>query len=177
MERGRAPRSLWRRRVIIKRLLDLLDGATKAVSAVVLAVSVLVIFFQVIFRYGFNFTLPWTEELARYCNVWMTFLGIGLVSRMREHIRLDFLDYILKDKGKFVFLVFDSICSLVFFAFLGWEGWKMLGPLTRQISQGVMLPLMYIYLIIPIGCAILVIFTFETVVTKAAALGGKKVAS
>ena len=36
---------------------------------------VLVTLAQVIFRYVLAAPLPWSEELARYCFVWIVFLG------------------------------------------------------------------------------------------------------
>jgi TRAP-type C4-dicarboxylate transport system permease small subunit len=93
----------------VQKLLDAIESGVRAVSAVVMFVSVVVIFVQVISRYIFNYTPPWSEELARTGNVWMTFLGIGMVSRVREHIRIDFVDYLFKEKGRYVFLLLEGL--------------------------------------------------------------------
>jgi TRAP-type C4-dicarboxylate transport system permease small subunit len=146
---------------MMRKLLDVIDRAVKAASAVVMFVSVVVIFLQVISRYGFNYTPPWSEELARTGNVWMTFLGIGLVSRVREHIRIDFVDYLLAEKGRYACLMLEATASIAFFALLGWEGYKTLGPVVRQTMPGLQISLYWAYVIIPIGSALLLVFTLE----------------
>ena len=42
---------------------------------IIFCLIVLLIFTQVLFRYLLNNSLNWTEELAKYLFVWMTFIG------------------------------------------------------------------------------------------------------
>jgi TRAP-type C4-dicarboxylate transport system permease small subunit len=147
-----------------QKLLDAIVCGIRAVSAVVMFVSVVVIFIQVFSRYLFNYTPPWSEELARTGNVWMTFLGIGLVSRVHEHIRIDFVDYLFGDKGRYGCLVLEAAASIAFFAFVGWEGYKTLRPVLRQTMPGLQISLFWAYVIIPIGCASLLVFTVDHLV-------------
>jgi len=60
-----------------------------AITAVaVMTASILV---QVFCRYVLNDSLPWSEELARYLMVWMTFLTLPVVSRTKQHAALDII--------------------------------------------------------------------------------------
>ena len=45
---------------------------------------------QVFFRYVLNAPLIWSEELARYLLVWVTFLGIPYGIRHRAHIEMEY---------------------------------------------------------------------------------------
>ena len=156
------------------KLLDVVDRGVKAVAAVVMFVSVVVIFLQVISRYGFNYTPPWSEELARTGNVWMTFLGIGLVSRVREHIRIDFVDYLFGEKGRYCCLALEAVAKITCFAFVGWEGYKTLTPVLRQTMPGLQISLFWAYLVIPIGCALLLVFTIEHLIKMTRKLFGQE---
>ncbi|MFT2110436.1 TRAP transporter small permease [Marinomonas sp. 2405UD68-3] len=60
-----------------------------ALSAV--AIMTFVILLQVFFRYVLNNSFPWSEELARYLMVWMTFLTLPVVSRMSQHAALEII--------------------------------------------------------------------------------------
>src|SRR5262245_26766549 len=53
-------------------------------------VLALVVFHQVFTRYVLNDAAGWTEEIARYLLVAVTFLGAALAVRRNSHIRVDF---------------------------------------------------------------------------------------
>ena len=59
--------------------------------ALLLGAIVLVMFAQVVFRYTLNNSLSWSEELAKYLFIWLTFLGAALCIRDRIHIGVEFL--------------------------------------------------------------------------------------
>lgn len=46
------------------------------------------IFVQVVLRYGFSYSLSWSEELARYLFVWLMWLGVSYAARNRTHLRV-----------------------------------------------------------------------------------------
>ena len=54
-------------------LLDKIEGTLCTLFACVMAVAIL---FQVINRNTFQLPFTWGEELARYCMVWLMFIGI-----------------------------------------------------------------------------------------------------
>jgi TRAP-type transport system small permease protein len=66
---------------ISKGIQTLLIGCT--------AMLVLVVFAQVVFRYVLQLPLTWSEELARYLLIYMTFLGSALLIGEKGHISVD----------------------------------------------------------------------------------------
>ncbi|MEQ3727619.1 MAG: TRAP transporter small permease subunit, partial [Tateyamaria sp.] len=44
----------------------------RAIGIVAIAVMVVAILIQVVARYVFNNALPWPDEAARFCMLWMT---------------------------------------------------------------------------------------------------------
>jgi TRAP-type C4-dicarboxylate transport system permease small subunit len=78
---------------------------------------------QVIFRYVLNLPLMWTEELARLMCVLTTYFGAVVVLLLREHIRVDFIDTLLRPRGRAVAAVLGNILMgwfLVAFAYGCW---------------------------------------------------------
>ena len=51
----------------------------------------LVVAAQVLSRYLFNHSLFWSEELARYFLVWLSFLGASVAYRRKVHPGIDLL--------------------------------------------------------------------------------------
>ena len=56
------------------------------VLALLFGAAIVIISAQVIFRYVFNSSLSWPEEIARYLFTWMIFLGAALALRDKTHI-------------------------------------------------------------------------------------------
>ena len=58
--------------------------------AILLGLIVAIMFAQVMFRYTFNNSLSWSEEIAKFIFIWITFLGAALCFRDRKHLGVDF---------------------------------------------------------------------------------------
>ena len=58
------------------------------IASVLTAGMVAVIFLQVVNRYVFNSPIAWTEEVARFLFVWLSFLGAFLAIRANAHINI-----------------------------------------------------------------------------------------
>ncbi len=67
-----------------------------------LSVMTIVVFLQVIFRYVLKGSLPWSEELSRYCMVWVTFIGVSAGIKAGTHMGLDALLLVLPAKAGFI---------------------------------------------------------------------------
>ena len=72
---------------LIDRLCRLLSG----VMVLFLAAMVIMVFGNVVLRYGFNSGITISEELSRWLFVWMTFLGALVALRSHAHLGTDSL--------------------------------------------------------------------------------------
>jgi len=61
----------------------------KAIIVLCLAAMVVMVFANVVMRFVFNTGIPVSEELSRWCFVWLTFLGAILVLHERSHLGVD----------------------------------------------------------------------------------------
>ena len=72
----------------MKTLRRVSDTVNKVVSYVGISIFVVLIIacvMQVFFRFVLNSSLSWTEELARYCFIWMHMLGASLLIEGSGH--------------------------------------------------------------------------------------------
>jgi len=67
----------------------------KAMIVIFLAAMVIMVFANVVLRFIFNTGIPVSEELSRWCFVWLTFLGAILVLHERKHLGVDVLLQVL----------------------------------------------------------------------------------
>lgn len=99
----------------MKTLQKVSHATNRAVSYVGIAIFVVLIvacIMQVFFRFVLNNSLSWTEELARYCFIWMHMLGASLLIEASGHATVTaVLDLIHGTARKVV----DVIIELVIF--------------------------------------------------------------
>ena len=122
-----------------------------------LAVSTVLIFAQVVMRYVFGNSLSWSEELARYMFVWQTWVSTGYAVKKRRHIRItSFVD--LTSGVKRVLL--ELIVLAIWFAFSAFLGYESIGLCRMLHAQGqtstaMGMPMWIAYLSVPMGSIIM----------------------
>jgi TRAP-type C4-dicarboxylate transport system permease small subunit len=72
----------------------------EVIIAVCLAVMVVLVFGNVMLRYGFNSGITLSEELSRWLFVWMTFMGAIVALKEHGHLGTDMLVSRLGARGK-----------------------------------------------------------------------------
>jgi TRAP-type C4-dicarboxylate transport system permease small subunit len=76
---------------LIERLAARFTRAVERIVAYALVLAVLVNFANVVARYVFRSPLLGADELQVFLMVWMTFLGVVVVTWRRMHLRMDLL--------------------------------------------------------------------------------------
>jgi len=85
----------------------------EAVIAVFLLVMVVLVFGNVVLRYGFNSGISISEEVSRWLFVWLTFLGGVVALHEHAHLGTEMLVSHLGPTGKKVCLVIGYVLMLV----------------------------------------------------------------
>jgi len=119
-----------------------------------LAMSVIVIV-QVFCRYILNHSLFWSEELARYILVWLTFLGSCTAYYRGMHPGINLFYRRLPHHLKQVTRSLVLMLSLVFFLVMIWYGIEFSFFVRMQTTAALSLPKWIIFSIIPISGAVL----------------------
>ncbi len=92
-----------------------IDGACLAIEAVMalfLAIMVVLVFGNVVMRYGFNSSILVSEELSRWLFIWITFLGAIVAMRRHAHLGMDMLVSRLPPLGKKLCLALSQLLML-----------------------------------------------------------------
>ena len=135
----------------IEAVLKKLDIVFHWLTAASIAVMTLLIFIQVLLRYVFNSPLAWSEEIARYLFIWMTFLAGYIGARKGKHIGVEALQNALPP---FFGKVLKCLANLISAAFFGaiiyyiafsWQKFSI------QTSPATGLPISIVYLGMVIG--------------------------
>ena len=112
---------------------------------------------QVFFRYVLNHSLFWSEELARYLLVWLTFLGSSSAYYRKVHPGIDFLFEKMPASLKKIATLCVRIASLSLFGVMIIFGFRFACFVRLQISPALYLPKWIVFSIIPLSGLILFI--------------------
>jgi TRAP-type C4-dicarboxylate transport system permease small subunit len=85
-----------------------IDGACRGIEALLalaLAVMVVLVFGNVVLRYGFNSGITMSEEVSRWLFIWITFLGAVVALKEHSHLGVDMVVSRLPPLGKKICLV------------------------------------------------------------------------
>ena len=103
----------------MNRFFDVTCKTIEYMIAACMAGMVVLVFGNVMLRYGFNSGITLSEELSRWLFVWMTFLGAIVALRKHEHLGTDMLVGRLGPVGKKICMGISQllmlfICVLLF---------------------------------------------------------------
>ena len=96
----------------MKRLIDGYSRLLEVLIAAMLAVMVVLVFGNVVLRYGFNSGITMSEEVSRWLFVWLTFLGAIVALKEHGHLGSDMLVSRLPATGKKICLVVGQLLML-----------------------------------------------------------------
>ena len=104
---------------MLQKLIDQTCRVLSLLMVLCLALMVVMVFGNVVLRYGFNTGITVSEELSRWLFVWMTFLGALVALRNHAHLGTDSLVSRLPVLGKKIclgitYLLMLYICWLLF---------------------------------------------------------------
>lgn len=109
---------------MIQKLIDLLCRVFAVLMVACLALMVVMVFGNVVLRYGFNSGITISEELSRWLFVWMTFLGAIVALRAHAHLGSDVLVSRLPVLGKKICLGISHLLMIYLCWLMAQGGWQ-----------------------------------------------------
>jgi TRAP-type C4-dicarboxylate transport system permease small subunit len=103
----------------------------------------------------------WTEEIARFCFIWIILIGAMIAVRDGSHFAVDLLPHPKTKRGEAVGRMFvDFIMFLVALIFIVW-GWPLVQFGLLQSSEIAELPMITIYIAWPLAGVTWILFLGE----------------
>ena len=96
----------------------------RAIGIVAIALMVIAILVQVIARYVFNNALPWPDEAARFCMLWMTGLMAPTAFRRGGFVALDMISGFMSPRVAAVLSLVLLLISLLILFMAVQIGWN-----------------------------------------------------
>lgn len=125
-------------------------------GAALMGTMVVVVTMQIFARYILGDSLSWSDELARFLMIWITFLFAGISFRRGEMIAIEAISQKLPKLARSVLIVAGSLCSVTLFGLLAWFGYSYAEWNMVQTSSALQVPLYFVYLAVPVGCSLMI---------------------
>lgn len=144
----------------LHRVSDTVNKVVSWTGFALFTVLIIACVMQVFFRFVLNNSLTWTEELARYCFVWMHMIGASLLIEARGHatvtVILDMLHGVVR---KIVDIIIEMI---IFFngSVMLYAGLKLAISTRNNLSTAMSVPMWVINISVAVGGILLMFQAF-----------------
>jgi TRAP-type C4-dicarboxylate transport system permease small subunit len=116
--------------------IDWLVRGLEVLLVILLAGMAIMVFGNVVLRYGFNSGILVSEEMSRYFFVWLTFIGAVVTFRENAHLGVESLVQRFGRNGRLICMVLSDIIILLCMAAFFWGTWKQY-PINASMTAPV----------------------------------------
>jgi TRAP-type C4-dicarboxylate transport system permease small subunit len=141
---------------MLKRILA---NAVEWICLVLMVVLSIDLLLGVFSRYVLVRTFTWYDEIARGCFVWLTFLGAAVGVKRQAHFRLHIIVDRLTPRLRQATVVILPLVVIIFAGVLIQQGLVFLEIGKFQQTPVMGLPKTWIYVAIPIGGALMILYS------------------
>lgn len=157
------------------RFLDIVHLVLKIALGLLVAGLLIPVSMQVLSRFsGFVPRYIWTEEIARFCFVWMIMIGAMCAVRDGTHFDLEVLPRSADPRREAFKNLFVQVMTLLVALIFLWYGWQFLEFGWYQTSEIASLPMNWIFVAWPLTGIVTILFLAEKMMRDWATLRGDR---
>lgn len=129
--------------------------------AFTLLVMTVLIFWQFFARFVIGKPLYFSEEIARFSMIWLTFLGAGFAYRKGLLISIDIaLEHVGPMLGKMI-RILVILLSISFAFILTYFGFDLVDRVSHQTAPSTRISMMWPYIAVPLGGIVIIINSID----------------
>lgn len=133
---------------------------TKIMKVVMIALFVWMTFaltVQVVARYVFSKGFVWTDESARYCMIWLIFIGATEIIFNGDHIKVTIIEDLLPGLGKKIIFLVQYLAGLVFSVVMAVYSFPQVKLAAKAVSSNMNINMGIVYGIFPVVTILMII--------------------
>lgn len=125
----------------------LFESITHAILALSMLIMVVLVFLNVVLRYGFNSGIAESEDITRFIFIWMVFIGAILAMEEGAHLGTDILVKSLGPRSQKCCAIVSHILMFFAFSLLLYGSWSQAELNSGVVALGaVPYPLSWVYI-------------------------------
>lgn len=115
--------------------LRILNRAEEAVIGLLLVITTLLVFVDVVMRFGFNSGFMWSQELTLHMSAWFVLFGASYGLKVGSHIGMDAFVKLFPALGRRIMTGIGCVLGLAYCALILYGSWIYLGK-VKMIGIG-----------------------------------------
>jgi TRAP-type C4-dicarboxylate transport system permease small subunit len=140
----------------LEKIANIVDAIVSYVGMVLFAILIVACVGQVFFRFVLNHSLSWTEELARFCFIWMHLIGASLLIRTKGHATVTVILDLLHGTAKKIFDIFIDLIIMLNGSVMVYSGMQLVQSSRHNLSPSLSVPMWIINASVFVGGALLI---------------------
>jgi TRAP-type C4-dicarboxylate transport system permease small subunit len=125
------------------------------------SVMVVVIFSQVVARYVFQYSLSWSEELARFMLMWLSMLSAAYAFKTKSHFALRFVVARFPVSIQKSISIFSHGLVALFLAVLCYYSVQFVVGVEGFLAPALQIPMQIPYASSIVGCALMLYYVLK----------------
>ena len=155
----------------LRRVSNAVNNVVSYTGMILFVILIFACFAQVFFRFVLNNSLSWTEELARYCFIWMHMIGASLLIEANGHATVTVILDLMHGAVRKVFDILIELIILFNGVVMLHSGWVLSYSSRNNLSTAMSVPMWMINSSVAVGGLLLV---FQALVRIAVVLAGEQ---
>lgn len=151
-----------------------INSVVRWIIIVLMLVMTVTVFLQILFRYVFNLPLGWSEEMARFAFVWVSFFGASALMRVREHVNVTVFLERFPARLQQVAVLLANLGALLCVYFFVVGGIALTTNEWAQLAPAMDIPMGWVYLAIPVSSALMAVWVVTQTLEAGLNLRGKQ---
>ena len=148
------------------KILDWINKILEVITAISVGAITVLVLAQVLFRYVLEEPLTGSEELTRYCLIWLVLLGFSILVRKNKHISVTYFQELFSEGVQKALRITVHLIIAFFCFILIYYGFDLSMKAMIQVTPATGIRMGYVDLVIPITGFISLLFTLENIVRE-----------
>lgn len=147
-----------------RRLLNAIERIPEFVLGITVLVTIVTIFSQVVFRYGFNAPIYWADEFAVLVFAWMIFIGTVIATKNNDHISVDTFMRMLPERFRAGVSVVTNILILLVLVPIFTEGIRLTAKTAGLLYPAMEISRAFLYISLPVTVPLMGVYFVRIII-------------
>ena len=125
----------------LRRVSNAVNNVVSYTGMILFVILIFACVAQVFFRFVLNNSLSWTEELARYCFIWMHMIGASLLIEANGHATVTVILDLMHGAVRKVFDILIELIILFNGVVMLHSGWVLSYSSRNNLSTAMSVPM------------------------------------